>query len=62
MNRGLVVNSAPRARVWSLPLVLAMLVLLFPARALEAAFEYCLELLLGVSPTLRDLRARISGS
>ena len=49
MNRGLVVNSAPRARVWSLPLLLAMFVLLFPARSLEAAFEYCFEPLLAVS-------------
>ena len=62
MNRGLVVNSAPRARVWSLPLLLAMFVLLFPARSLEAVLLYRGELLLSVSPTRSDLRARISGS
>ena len=47
MNRGFVVNSAPRARVWSPSLAILVLVLLLPTRSLEAGLEYCLESLLG---------------
>ena len=55
-------NSEPEARVWSLPLLLAMLLFLFPARRLKAVFVCRGALLLGDSPTTRsDLRARISG-
>ena len=35
MNRGLVVNSEPLARVWSPLLAIVLLVLLFPTRVLE---------------------------
>ena len=36
MNRGLVVNSEPLARVWSPLLAIVLLVLLFPTRVLES--------------------------
>ena len=35
MNRGLVVNSEPLARVWSPLLAIVLLVLLFPTRSLK---------------------------
>ena len=62
MNRGLVVNSAPRARVWSPSLAIFVLFLFLPTGSLEAALEYCLELLLGYVLSRSAACARISGS
>jgi len=40
MNRGLVVNSAPRARVWSPSLAMVLLVLLFRRFRRQAVLRY----------------------
>ena len=53
MNKGLVVNSEPEARVWSLPLLLA--IMLFPTLCLKAAFVYRVSLLLGVARSRQRL-------
>ena len=61
MNRGLVVNSDPLARVWSPLLAIVLLVLLFPTLYLKAALIYRCALLSGVALSRSVSRARISG-
>ena len=50
MNRGLVVNSAPRARVWSPSLAIFMFVVAFPALSKQVALRYRGEPLFDVAP------------
>jgi hypothetical protein len=62
MNRGLVVNSEPLARVWSPLLAIVLLVLLFPTLYLKAALIYRGALLLGVALSRSDSWTRLNGA
>ena len=62
MNKGLVVNSEPLARVWSPLLAIVLLVLLFPTRSLKMIVYISLSAATGVALSRSDWRARMSGS